>query len=510
VIHQYGIHPDKIKVIYNGIHCENFDGVEVNPGEIKEKYGIGPMDPTFLFVGRMAVQKGPDLLVDAIPMILQARGDAKFLIVGDGHMKDDLAARMAHYSGSVKFLGAKKGWEVRSLFKACDAVVVPSRNEPFGIVVLESWAAHKPVVATTSGGPRDFVSHDGDGYLVDPTPGSIAWGCCKVMENFAHAQWMGQRGRVKAAFSFSWDTIAEDTRNVYWQQLNKLDCPVGVTHEGDYSVSQGILGLHQADHMGVFDSHVPVRHGMALINTLKIATLAVGGAVIRWADPISRPYTDDGKVLSEEAMMQSDVNARGGAAWMNAAGSEFGHPDGIDFPRAGNGFSYENARRKWELSGDKGLKYKHLELFDAVLVRMDALLKISQDPYASVGLLHGTDQLLAVERQGCLIVMNFSWNEYKDYRVFTTIPLEQQLKVALSTGETRFGATGDCSVTKHEAVTTAGEAPTSLHTHAVFVDLAPKSAMILAPNSAVSKLKGDPVLLMDADAFIDARAKFLQ
>lgn len=58
------------------------------------------------------------------------------------------------------------GIALQELFKSCDAVVVPSRNEPFGIVVLEAWSAGKPVVATNSGGPRDFVNPNVTGILV--------------------------------------------------------------------------------------------------------------------------------------------------------------------------------------------------------------------------------------------------------------------------------------------------------------------------------------------------------
>jgi glycosyltransferase involved in cell wall biosynthesis len=94
-------------------------------------------------------------------------------------------------------------------------VCVPSRNEPFGIVILEAWAAGKPVVATTNGGPREFVTHEKDGFLVYDNPGSVAWGITRVFADFKHAEWMGEQGRVKAAYGFSWDVIAEHTEGVY-------------------------------------------------------------------------------------------------------------------------------------------------------------------------------------------------------------------------------------------------------------------------------------------------------
>merc|ERR1719161_2939668 len=145
-------------------------------------------------------------------MVLQTRGDAKFIIVGDGHMKAALESRVHQLgiSHAVIFVGSVKSGSphLKALFKSCDAVVVPSRNEPFGIVVLEAWAAGKPVVATTSGGPRDFVKPDRDGWLVDPNPDSIAWGITKICQNFEHARWMGQTAKRKALDEFNWAHIA--------------------------------------------------------------------------------------------------------------------------------------------------------------------------------------------------------------------------------------------------------------------------------------------------------------
>ncbi|MGH7222795.1 MAG: glycosyltransferase family 4 protein, partial [Gemmataceae bacterium] len=78
--------PDhKTAVIYNGVNARTFD-YPVDPGEVKRRYAIGPLDPTVLFVGRMVVQKGPDILVRAMPHVLRFYPNAKFVFVGDGHM----------------------------------------------------------------------------------------------------------------------------------------------------------------------------------------------------------------------------------------------------------------------------------------------------------------------------------------------------------------------------------------------------------------------------------------
>ena len=217
----YEIPNDKIRVIYNGINCEPFDGY-IDPAVCRRTYGVGPLDPMVLFVGRMSTQKGPDLLLEAIPGILHQRPDAKVVFVGDGDMRGwmEHRARELGISHAVRFPGAMTlDGDLINLYKSTDVVCTPSRNEPFGIVILEAWAAGKPVIVTPNGGPREFVSHDQDGYFVDLSPASVCWGVNNVFKNFEHARWMGERGRVKAAFGFSWDKIADQTEGVYREVL---------------------------------------------------------------------------------------------------------------------------------------------------------------------------------------------------------------------------------------------------------------------------------------------------
>lgn len=213
----YHVPEYKLRMVYNGVSCARFDGF-IDAGQCRARYGVGPMDPMVLFVGRLSTQKGPDLLLEAVPGILAKRGDAKVVFAGDGDMRGQLERR-AHQLGvnhAVRFLGAMDAnGALIDLFKSTDLLCVPSRNEPFGVVVLEAWAAGKPVVATQNGGPRHFVEHGTNGFLVHDNPGSICWGIHSVFNNFEHARWMGERGRVKAAYGFSWDVIAQQTEGIY-------------------------------------------------------------------------------------------------------------------------------------------------------------------------------------------------------------------------------------------------------------------------------------------------------
>ncbi len=213
----YELPGEKIRVVYNGVSPHKW-ARWLDPGEVKARYGIGPLDPTVLYTGRMAYQKGPDLLLEAVPKVLASHPEAKFIFVGDGDMRGHLQglAQANGWGGAVRFLGYVSEDELINLYNACDAVCVPSRNEPFGIVVLEAWSAGKPVVVTHSGGPDEFVWHDVNGYLVYQSPESIAWGLGTLMRDWDHARWMGHNGRVAVETAFCWDRIADRTIEAYW------------------------------------------------------------------------------------------------------------------------------------------------------------------------------------------------------------------------------------------------------------------------------------------------------
>jgi glycosyltransferase involved in cell wall biosynthesis len=212
---------NKIRVIPNGIWAHKFDGFIDPWNDVKKKYGIGVYDPVVLFVGRITYQKGPDLLLEAVPDVLKDFPNAKFIFVGDGDMKAHLEnrARQLNIDHAVKFTGYISDQDKTNLYKACDCVVVPSRNEPFGIVVLEAWACGKPVIVIHGTGAGEIVWHDVTGLKVYQAPNSIAWGIKEIFRNPEKAKWIGKNGRYAAEKEFTWDKIAEKTLNVYKELL---------------------------------------------------------------------------------------------------------------------------------------------------------------------------------------------------------------------------------------------------------------------------------------------------
>ncbi len=210
--HLYKIPDDKITIIPNGLN-ENKIRMDVDAGKIKAAHGIHPYTPVVLFVGRMSYQKGPDLLVRAMPMVLAHRWDVRFVLIGEGEMRpvcEGLARDLGVYD-SCHFLGYAKGIVKNEWVNACNLMCVPSRNEPFGIVLLEGWDAGKNIVATTA---VELIDNFHNGVTVYQTPDSIAWGINHVLDNYEDGQ-LGMEGRKLLKDKYNWNKIADKTVEVY-------------------------------------------------------------------------------------------------------------------------------------------------------------------------------------------------------------------------------------------------------------------------------------------------------
>ncbi len=210
----------KIHVVPNGVAYSQFDCF-IDPAAVKNRYGIDAMAPSVACFGRMTLQKGQDMLIEAIPMVLSSYPETRFVISGDGPIRDMVMAKASAQGvgDACVFLNTVPRSDYIDLMRAVDLLVVPSRNEPFGIVALEAWSAGKPVVATTAGGPREYIWHDVNGFLVEATPGGIAHGIGSLLADHEHCRALGHNGRQAVEEVFNWDTIAEYTEGVYMATL---------------------------------------------------------------------------------------------------------------------------------------------------------------------------------------------------------------------------------------------------------------------------------------------------
>lgn len=213
----FGLPTDKLMMIPNGVNTEVYKKNEKEDlAKFRKKYAL-PEEKIVLFVGRLVYEKGVHMLVNAAPKVLE-KTNAKFIIVGNGYMKDQLlnivnSTGLAH---KVMFTGFVDDDTLRKLQRCADVSVVPSLFEPFGIVALEAMAARSPVVVSDTGGLSEIVNHDIDGVKVyTGNPDSLAWGITRVLTNEQYANTIRTNAYQKIQEKYNWEKIGQQTKNLY-------------------------------------------------------------------------------------------------------------------------------------------------------------------------------------------------------------------------------------------------------------------------------------------------------
>jgi glycosyltransferase involved in cell wall biosynthesis len=156
----YPRHPWRGAVIHNGM---DFSRLDATPCASEEE------SPYIVAVGRLDHVKGFDVLIRALRLVLEGGLSRRLLLVGDGPERENLQglARSEGVQQMVRFLGALEPGEVYSRIRGSSFLVLPSRSESFGIVLLEAMAQGKTVVACKVGGIPEIVRDGVNGLLVE-------------------------------------------------------------------------------------------------------------------------------------------------------------------------------------------------------------------------------------------------------------------------------------------------------------------------------------------------------
>ena len=175
-------------------------------------------EPLLFSFGRLEYEKGIQDLIAALPRIRRAHPGTRLAVAGTGTAAPMLVetARAHRVRRSVAFLGHLPDDELAATLAAADAVVLPSRYEPFGIVALEAAAAGAPLVASTAGGLAEVVVDGETG--VSFAPGDVAGLAAAVGRVLADPRAAARRARAaraRLATDFDWSRIAEETAAVY-------------------------------------------------------------------------------------------------------------------------------------------------------------------------------------------------------------------------------------------------------------------------------------------------------
>ena len=145
--------------------------------------------------------------------------------------------------------------------------------------------------------------------------------------------------------------------------------------------------------------------------------------------------------MSLHKLIRMITFALGGEAYLCFMGNEFGHPEWVDFPRPGNGFSYAHCRRRWDLCDNKNLRYKYLYNWDVAMNKLDDVFNFISSPFQYVSLKHEDDKIVVFEKGDLLFVFNFHPNKsFENYKIGTKWGTKH--KIVLDSDEFRFFGKG--------------------------------------------------------------------
>ena len=139
-------------------------------------------------------------------------------------------------------------------------------------------------------------------------------------------------------------------------------------------------------------------------------------------------------------MLRLITHTLGGEGYLTFMGNEFGHPEWIDFPREGNGWSYHYCRRQWSLADNKNLRYGFLNDFEKAMVAMSKKYRVLSGADKQLSL-DNTNKTVVYKKGGALFAFNFHPNNsYEGFWV--TVPGKGEYSVVMSTDDYCYGGFG--------------------------------------------------------------------
>lgn len=213
---------------------------------------------------------------------------------------------------------------------------------------------------------------------------------------------------------------------------------------GDKTLAFTLMDQEMYYHMGRGDANIVVERGIALLKMIRLITFSLAGE-----------------------------------AWLNFIGNEFGHPEWVDFPREGNGFSYHHARRQWSLADNPALRYRDLNRFDQAMQILDAEHSLLPDPLIEQLALHEDTKQLIYRRGPLVFAFNFHPTEsYGDLRI--PVPDNADYQVILDTDASEFGGFGRVAA---DTVYPIQSVPMYGRSQSLQIYLPSRSAQVLMPIS---------------------------
>jgi phosphatidylinositol alpha-1,6-mannosyltransferase len=225
-VRYFGIDPRDLALVRLVVGMERFRPDAEHAG-IRSRYAISGR-PLLLFVGQVRPRKGPQVLVSALPTILQKHPSARLLIVGPDHGYSDELLRLAARLGvghAIELVGAVSDELLPAFYAASTVFLFPSVTpiECLGLTFVQAMFAGKPVIATDSAGAPEVIRDGLDGYLVEPSDTlDTAEKVLRVLDLPDPARVaMGERARERVQTLFPEGEVLRDLQSLYERLLRE-------------------------------------------------------------------------------------------------------------------------------------------------------------------------------------------------------------------------------------------------------------------------------------------------
>jgi glycosyltransferase involved in cell wall biosynthesis len=210
-----------LKVVPNGVNIRQFFRNPSEAKSLRQKLGIGPGDPVIGTVAVFRTQKRLDVWLDVAARIIAQMPSVKFIVVGDGPLRDDIVAKSRKVlpTGSVFFPGLQT--DVRPYLSAFDIFMMSSVFEGMPVALLEAMSCHCAIIATNAGGTGEVVMHNRDGFLCDVTnPMKLADYALLLLRDDLRRQQLASAARIRVQQKFSMDTMIKALEDIYLSFVN--------------------------------------------------------------------------------------------------------------------------------------------------------------------------------------------------------------------------------------------------------------------------------------------------
>ena len=218
---RHGVDENKIWVIGNGANTELFKPMDQNV--VRSKLGLDPVNKYVCFVGNLAPWQGVEYLIQAAPSVLERIPEVKFLIVGDGVMRDKLEKMVSDLGLDENFIftGTVPYADVPKYINASDVCVAPfitARNEKIGLSPLKLYeylACGKPVVGSDMEGVGNFLENSNAGIsFTSEDPIGFANAIKKILIDKNSIGKTSKSGRQIVVEKYSWEKVAGRVENI--------------------------------------------------------------------------------------------------------------------------------------------------------------------------------------------------------------------------------------------------------------------------------------------------------